>query len=191
MNRQGGARVEYVVLGLLMLRNLTLYELNKSFQQGISLFYSASYGSLQFAVKKLLSSGYIEVEEKQENGRNKKIYSITDSGRELFLDWMRNGEVPATKLETVALTKLFFLGVMDRIEDKRHILNRILETIRQTEEQLKRLDKQLSQLEMPESGNGIFHYQLKSLDYGLKAHQFAKAWFEEVLKSLEASPPVR
>jgi len=180
--------VEYAVLGLLMLRNLTLYELNKSFQQGISLFYSASYGSLQFSVKKLLSSGYIEVEEKLENGRNKKIYSITTSGRELFLDWMRNGEIPATKLEAVALTKLFFLGVMDRIEDKRNILNRILETIQQIEEELKQLDKDLSQLKVRESGNAIFHYQLKSLDYGMKAHQFAKSWFEEVLDSLEASP---
>lgn len=180
--------MEYAVLGLLMLRNLTLYELNKSFRQGISLIYSASYGSLQFAVKKLLSNGYIEVAEKLENGRNKKIYSITISGRELFLDWMRNGEIPAAKLEAVALTKLYFLGVMDRIEDKRYILNRILETIQRMEEELKQLDKQVSRLEVPESGKGIFHYQLKSLDYGIKAHQFAKAWFEELLNSLEAQP---
>jgi len=50
--------MENVILGLLMIQSLTLYELNQSFKQGISMFYSASFGSLQAAVKSLLSKGW-------------------------------------------------------------------------------------------------------------------------------------
>ena len=41
--------MENVILGLLIIQSLTLYELNRAFKQGISMFYSASYGSLQVA----------------------------------------------------------------------------------------------------------------------------------------------
>jgi len=180
--------VEYVILGLLMIKSSTLYELNKSFEQGISLFYSASYGSLQFAVKKLLSRGYIDIEEKLENGRNKKIYSITKGGKELFLDWMLSGEIQLNKFETIALTKLYFLGLIDSREKKRSILSRIIEAIRQAEEELNELDKYVSQCEVPESYKGVLMYQLKSLDYGTKAHRFSREWFEDALKSIEESP---
>ncbi len=47
--------MENVVLGLLIIQSLTLYDLNRAFKQGISLFYSASFGSLQIAVKNCLT----------------------------------------------------------------------------------------------------------------------------------------
>lgn len=180
--------MEYVVLGLLMLRSFTLYDLNKAFEQGVSLFYSASYGSLQFAVKKLLQGGYIAVEERQENGRNKKIYSITENGRTLFLDWMRDGELTSNKLETVALTKLYFLGIMEQRADKRLILQRIIEAIRRSEEELVQLDKQLSQQEVPAPYREIGRYQMKCLDYGIQTYRFSRTWFEAALEELDSSP---
>lgn len=177
--------MEFVILGLLMIKSFTLYDLNKSFKQGISLFYSASYGSLQFSVKKLLDGNYIEVEKRLEKGRNKKIYSITDSGRTLFLEWMLNGEITHNRLESIALTKLYFLGLMDRVEDKRMILQRIIETITQVEQELVQLDKQLSEIQVPNSYEDVFKYQLMSLNYGIGAHRSSREWFESALRSLE------
>lgn len=37
--------MEFVILGLLALRVMTVYENNKALKRGISLFYSASFGS--------------------------------------------------------------------------------------------------------------------------------------------------
>ncbi|NTV78545.1 MAG: hypothetical protein HGA25_05235, partial [Clostridiales bacterium] len=42
------------------------------------------------ALKNLLSKGMISFEEKVENGRNKKVYSITDVGRQAFYQWMKS-----------------------------------------------------------------------------------------------------
>src|SRR5512139_1502134 len=103
--------MEHVVLGLLMIQSLTIYGLNRAFKQGISLFYSASYGSLQTAVKNLLGKGWIVFEERVDHGRNKKVYSITEQGRRAFYEWMLE-EIPANKLEVTALSKVFFLGLM-------------------------------------------------------------------------------
>lgn len=43
-----------VILGLLMLWPQSLYELTKSFEAGISLFYSASTGSIKRALLSLI-----------------------------------------------------------------------------------------------------------------------------------------
>ena len=45
--------MEYVILGLLMLQPNSVYGIRKAFEQGISMFYSASLGSIQTAVKRL------------------------------------------------------------------------------------------------------------------------------------------
>ena len=47
----------HVILGLLMLLGpQTLYSLNKQFERGPSLFYRASFGSLQSALRGLLAA---------------------------------------------------------------------------------------------------------------------------------------
>ena len=54
-----------VILGLLLLAPMSLYDLIKAFEQGISLFYSASSGSIKRALDGLLKKGYIVVADVQ------------------------------------------------------------------------------------------------------------------------------
>ncbi len=176
--------MEYVVLGLLMLKNQTLYELNKSFEQGISLFYSASYGSLQIAIKNLLKKGFITFEKKTDNGRNKKIYMISDNGKEAFFEWMVS-DISTNKLEVTALSKVFFLGLVDSTQKKKEILKEIIEKIQIVEKELKNLEHEIIKSEIPESYKSVFYYQLKTLDYGIQAHKFAKDWFEAILRAID------
>jgi len=175
--------MEHVVLGLLIIQSMTLYELNRAFQQGISTFYSASYGSLQIAVRNLLNKGLVIFVEKVEKGRNKKVYSITQQGKEAFYKWMF-AEVPANKLEVTALSKLFFLGLIQGAEQKRQIIREILSKIQLVEEELKQMNDELNQLEVPVEHRAVFIYQLKTLDYGIKAHSFAREWFQALLHEL-------
>jgi DNA-binding PadR family transcriptional regulator len=178
--------MEYVVLGLLIFRSLTLYELNQAFKQGISLFYSASYGSLQIAVKNLLNKGLITFEEQVDKGRNKKTYTITSQGRDAFFDWMF-AEIPVNKLEVTALSKVFFLGLIEGVEQKKQILTEILAKIQMVEADLKQMNLEISQYEVPDSHRDVLKYQLKTLDYGIQAHAFSKEWFMVLLKELEGS----
>ena len=176
--------MENVVLGLLIIQSLTLYELNRAFKQGISMFYSASFGSLQIATKNLLSKGMIVFEEKVEKGRNKKIYSITENGRDAFFRWMF-AEVPPNKLEVTALSKVFFLGLIPGIDQRKQIVLEILNKIELVQSELNEMNEEISRYDIPESYQGILKYQLKTLDYGIKAHIFAREWFQALLDDLD------
>lgn len=177
--------MEYVVLGLLMMQSMTIYEINQAFKQGISMFYSASYGSLQVAVKKLLGQGLIVVEEKVEHGRNKKVYHITAAGRRAFHEWML-AEIPVSRLEVLALAKVYFLGLVGSLEERKWIVQDILNKAQMVADQLEALNEQISQLEIPPAFQEVARFQIKTLDYGRKNFAFSQAWFRALLDELEA-----
>ncbi len=166
-----------------MIQSLTIYDLNQAFKQGISLFYSASYGSLQAAVKNLLQKGWIVFEEKVDTGRNKKVYSITETGKVAFYAWMLS-EVPENKLEVTALAKIYFLGLIPDINQKKLIVSEIMSKIQTVQEKLSEMNETINQLEIPDSYQEILRYQLKTLDYGIRSHQTAREWFQELLDNL-------
>ncbi|KRF03778.1 transcriptional regulator [Paenibacillus sp. Soil766] len=180
--------MEFVILGLLIMKNQTVYELNKAFQQGIALFYSASYGSLQTALKKLLQQGDIGYEEQIDRGRNKKVYTISEKGREAFYIWM-GSEIPTSRLESIALAKVFFLGLIDSTQDQRAILQQIITQIEKVEHDLQQMDKGLQNLQVPAPYAAILAFQIKTLDYGIRSHTFAKEWFEALLAELPSHTP--
>jgi len=180
--------MEFVVLGLLILQNLTLYELNREFKQGISLFYSASYGSLQIAVKNLLAKNLVIFQERVEHGRNKKIYSITELGKGAFYRWMLE-DIPPNKLEVIAISKVYFLGLIENREQKKQILREIITKIQSAQEMLVQLDRSISRYQIPVEYQEIARYRIKTLDYGIQTHGFALEWFVALLNEIEGPQP--
>ena len=80
--------MDNIILGILLLSSRTIYQLRERIDKGLNMMYSSSMGSIQAAIKKLLNYGYIQYEETVENGKYKKIYSITESGKQKFIEWV-------------------------------------------------------------------------------------------------------
>ncbi|HCS38417.1 MAG TPA: PadR family transcriptional regulator [Anaerolineaceae bacterium] len=177
--------MDIVILGLLMVQDLTVYQLNQAFKSGIALIYSASYGSILSAIKKLLELKEITFIELVENGRNKKIYHITAAGIAHFFQWM-HADIDGNKLETMALCKVFFLGLIDSDDEKRKILENIISAIINMEESLNQLSQYLSQLQLSDEEKKLHGYQFKTLDYGIRSHGVAREWAQELLDELSA-----
>lgn len=177
--------MEYVILGLLLMADMSLYELNHQFKQGISLFYSASLGSLQKALAGLLSKGWVTCTEVTDKGRHKKIYAITPAGQEAFGAWMDAG-IPIQKLGVVALSKVFFLGYIEDPAHRRRILQEMLAKVDQVLADLTATEEQINALTLPPEYAAIFHYQRKTLTYGIGAHRFARDWCRQMLAELDA-----
>ena len=175
--------MEYIILGLLIIQDCTIYQLNNAFNSGLALIYSSSYGSIQSAIKKLLKAGQIGFTETVKNGRNKKIYQINQAGIDHFYQWMRD-DIPLNKLEVVALSKVFFLGLVESDEEKKKILKGIIQAVTQMESELEQLSGTLSQIELDEESRKIFKYQFRTLDYGITAHSCGKEWFQKLLDEL-------
>jgi DNA-binding PadR family transcriptional regulator len=176
--------MEYVVLGLLLIRPRTIYEINSQFKMNISLFYKASYGSLQIVVKKLAAKGYIDYKESTENGRHKKTYRITNTGTQAFFIWMRE-EIPINNLEVVGLSKLFFLGLLKDSDEREKVIGKIRAGLKETINELELVGKQIHSYPIPESAKAVFYYQAKTLDYGIWANKAALKWFNQLSSEIQ------
>lgn len=176
--------MEFMVLGLLFFGEMTIYELNNNFKRGLSLIYSASYGSLQNAVKKLLKAEKITFRETVEGGRNKKYYAVNDTGRQAFSQWML-GESPLNKLETTMLSKVYFLGLVESPEDQKKVLAELIEKAEGVTGELMAYDESLQDMEIPEEAMGIAKYQMSTLNYGVRSHGVAVDWLKELYEGIE------
>lgn len=77
--------IDLAVLGLLKDRAMHGYEIKKELTAQLGQFWQVSYGSLYPTIRRLEKAGALQrVFPKDEVGRRKNIYRITDAGEELF-----------------------------------------------------------------------------------------------------------
>jgi PadR family transcriptional regulator, regulatory protein AphA len=166
-------------LGLLMLRPMTIYELSMAFKSTLGLFYSASLGSLQVAVRKLRAKDFITMEEVRTGKRVRKVYTVQASGRMAFFNEMLE-PIPEAKLEVTSLARLHFMGLLPA-ETRFRVKAIILEAIDASLSGLIAKQHELSQLRIPAEYLPIFNYQVKTLEYGIMSHTAALEWFKSLV----------
>jgi DNA-binding PadR family transcriptional regulator len=169
--------VAHVILGLLLIAPQSFYDLIRGFEAGVALFYSASSGSIKRALDALLARGCIEVASVEAGGRGRKVYRVTDAGREEFRAWM-TAEPAGPDLETAALARLYFLGLLDPV-DRVPVLRRIAARIETDLAALSALDERLDTLDVPEEHRDLATHQRAALDYGIASHRFMLDWFRD------------
>ncbi|WP_203137489.1 PadR family transcriptional regulator [Microbacterium sp. JZ31] len=170
----------HVILGFLMIAPMSLYELVKAFESSVSLFYSASTGSIKRALDILHTEGRIEATDVQPGARGKKTYRLTDAGRRAFHDWMRSAP-DGPDLETAALSRLFFLGLLAP-EERAPVIERILDRIDGELAVLTAVEAQLNGMPVAEGHRELAPYQHATLDYGLTGLRAAREWFGALLE---------
>lgn len=192
--------MDIIILGLLMLQNCTMYELKKVIETNFTNISSSSIGSMQAAVKKLLSKNMISFSEYVEDSVNKKVYKITDEGKKYFSSSI--SEPMIYKEKNMELSKFFFMGFAQK--------SKRLELI---EAYIAELKKELATLEQIKSATGtqpefdedylsmlkqkgaveiqtvsdmqeIAFYQLAMLDLSIDKIKFEIQWFENFKKKL-------
>ncbi|HIT76687.1 MAG TPA: PadR family transcriptional regulator [Candidatus Avipropionibacterium avicola] len=163
----------HVILGLLTIAPQSYYDLLKAFEAGVSLFYSASSGSIKRALDRLAGDGLVEVASSGARGR--KVYRITDAGRQRFGEWM-NDEPTGGDLETAALPRLFFLGLVEPAE-RGPIVDRITARAESELTRLEALEEELDALEPSDERRALLEYQRVTLEYGLGSGRHAVEFF--------------
>jgi PadR family transcriptional regulator, regulatory protein AphA len=98
----------YIVLGLIAAAGrATPYDLKRVHTQGIGGFWSLNHAQLYAEPERLAGAGYLSVE-REDGGRRRKLYELTDRGREAFSDWLANPTEEFTELRDPGLLQLFF-----------------------------------------------------------------------------------
>jgi PadR family transcriptional regulator, regulatory protein AphA len=98
----------YVVLGLLeMLGPSTPYDLKKMVDQSIGYFWDFPRAQLYVEPERLARLGLVR-EEREQEGRRRRVYHLTDAGRATQGRWLRESPPEEVQLRDAGLLKLFF-----------------------------------------------------------------------------------
>jgi DNA-binding PadR family transcriptional regulator len=98
----------YIVLGLLdFAGEATPYELKQGVAASIGNFWSIPHAQLYSEPQRLANAGYVS-ERREEGGRRRRHYTLTDKGREAIAAWRAAPADRSYELRDHGLLKLFF-----------------------------------------------------------------------------------
>ena len=201
--------MDKLILGLLMIKHFTVYEIRQVLRQNFSSMCSDSLGSIQAALKKLSQQGAVTYSEYVEKGKMKKEYAITASGRILFLEWLKT-PIDMSKNKNMDFGKFLFMGYLPKKEQLQMLdltieglevevqeFEAVKDAIRFTEEQekVKAYLEQNSHLatelietsqagDLAESISQIGYFEMKTLEFGLDSARFQLDWFTKLRQQL-------
>lgn len=106
--------LSFGILGFLNYGPMSGYDLIKAFESSLQFFWHAQSSHIYLELKKLEKKGYIAGETIIQSDRpNKKIFSITETGKQAFMNWLAEGAGEnATQFKSAFLMKVFFSGNM-------------------------------------------------------------------------------
>lgn len=127
--------VKTVCLGMLTDGDASGYDMKKCFESSFGHFFPAGYGSIYPALATLARNGLVEYELVPQDGKpDRKVYSITDKGREALMQGLSNPN-PSHKVRSEFLATLWFAHLMTDeqvntvIDNKLEEIDRFLQLI--------------------------------------------------------------
>ena len=201
--------MEFIILGLLLFKPMTVYEIRMYIQRNLTTICSDSLGSIQIAIKKLLNKGYIVTNEYVERGLTKKRHSITNLGVNHYKEWV-GSPINIAKMTNMEESKFYFLGTASKekrisclksyitsLKDQQSKLNAIKEFTKASEDAVIRTNLDRINNETQISDNlavvseekdlkaifrNTYAYQIYLLEYGLNRTKSDIAFYEKILK---------
>jgi len=166
--------LEYIIMGMVIEKELTGYDIKKEVDNSIGNFYKINYGRLYPALTKLTEKGYLTMSEQTQGKRLKKYYKVTELGKQAFLEWLSSPIDPSMSLE-LQLAKLFFYGELPKeIRDKRLQGYEII-----VEQGLQQLQNIASTL--PDEGiSDKDYFGISTLYYGLQNAHTTLRWLKHI-----------
>lgn len=130
--------VRTICLAILTRGDATGYEIKKLFEDsGYRHFVEASFGSIYPALNRLTEEGLVSVRaEAQEKRPDRKVYSLTESGRQAVVTSLMK-----PLAEDKHRSPFLFAMLFSHLLPQEHVFAMIDHYIRQSEQQLARLDE--------------------------------------------------
>lgn len=168
--------IRSIILGFLSERDMTGYEVRKRFSLSFSFFSELSYGSVYPALKALEKDGFVSMQDEAEQGpRRRKVYRITESGREVFLSALA-APVAIQRQKSEFLMRLFFFSNLTPFQQKT-LATTYVDSVRAVRDQLEAV--------RPDIEERANRWQYLCFQFGLRFYSDLAANAESVLEALE------
>lgn len=158
---------EYILLGFLMEKDMTGYDMKQHMSFSTSYFVDASFGSIYPSLKRLETKGLVELKESTENGKLKKIYSINEQGKAEFLRWLATPIAVSRTDISSPLAKIFFFRYLPR-EQATQLIEQCINDLACYKKSLLELKGKVEHKADP--------FELCTLNFGLDCYDFAINW---------------
>jgi PadR family transcriptional regulator, regulatory protein AphA len=169
-----------VILGMLKLGVGTGYDIKKVIDFSTRFFWTASYGQIYPELKRLRKAGLVRAEEDPRGKVKRTVYSLTPKGEQALHEWLTDSQEVLFEIRDESLLRLFFSDVLSRDEvianlrTQEQIFELILERFREIE------------VDAKEGAAEGRVYPYVALRYGLEFITFARDWYAEKARRLEA-----
>ncbi|RJE88502.1 PadR family transcriptional regulator [Paenibacillus sp. 1011MAR3C5] len=172
--------VEQVILGMLMQGKMSGYDIKKTTEQTVGLYFTISYGSLYPALKRLVEGGMV-TEEETNNSKNKKLYELTEAGRQSFLSWLRE---PLQSNRREYLVKIFFYDYLEqdtRVRNLGLFMHEQTAVLSRIEAVERIVGQELTQIPNKDD----YYYRMSVMHYGLQFYRMELEWLKQLIEKRE------
>jgi DNA-binding PadR family transcriptional regulator len=179
--------VSHSLLGILSLRPMSGYDIQKFVSEHIGYFWRESYGQIYPSLRRMAGRGLVKVRIEQNQGKpDRQVYSLTAAGRAELEQWLAAPPVaPSPRNEL--LLKLFFGGRAKRADMVRHVEN----FSRQHQHLLQQYDQVEQWLRHNHRNHPDFPFWMMTLNYGKRNSAHLKEWSAAALRTLQRLPARR
>lgn len=166
---------KYALLGLLNIKKMSAYELEKFAKESISYFWNESYSNVHRTLKILADEKLIN-KLPEKGSRNKCIYEISDLGRQALSEWLSNHE-HTTIYRDELLLKLF----VSKQEDYPALLIDLKNQLHELQTQ-QQVYLELQKFLSTKPSNLSFDL---ALEYGIVENEATIGWLKKAIKRME------
>lgn len=175
--------LEYAILGFLNYGPSTGYDLKKLFDGSVRHFWPADQSQIYRTLSRLASQGFINSRQViQEDRPNQKVYSLTDQGREMLLDWL-SAQHPHEDKRYSFLIQVFFAGQLAD-DDILAVFEKRAEELRQRLRGFHDLERDVQKKIKGYPERDRFFWML-TLEHGIWVEQAILKWLESVIDRLK------
>lgn len=173
----------FAVLGILTLGPHTGYDIKQHMEKSTRYFWNENYGQIYPVLAELLERQDVTVHVKRQKGKpDKKVYSITEQGKQTLSDWLSEPMEHMVMLKKNELLLRVFFGsnarpeiIIQHIKDHKKKLEEALQMFLGLEEWLKK----------QESDDPNIKYWLITNNYGKAQFSSLMRWCDESIRELE------
>jgi DNA-binding PadR family transcriptional regulator len=174
--------LKHGLLGFLSGNEMSGYDLEKMFKSSVGYFWSAKISQVYRDLHAMEKSGWVQSDELKQTGRpNKRIYRITDAGRQELENWLIGYDVKKdSEIRIGILVRMFFAAKRHK-EETIAVLEQFRTNCHMARDKLLSINQEFAQCEAPEIE---FLYSKITLSYGEKYYQMQIEWCTETIEKL-------
>ena len=168
--------IKYAILGLLQYKDMHGYRIKKLIERDFGFMWTVNYGQIYPALRSMHEQGLVTMSVVvKSNSPDRKLYSITDRGRQEFLNWLSAEPERRLFIRDPFLLRFTFFG----LGDTQQSLRLIQEQITFYEEQLAVRQKFIATRQRRDT------YVRLATDLGLRFNEMILDWLRQAHAEIE------